>query len=306
MLEELKETASANRLEAPSEVTDWLKSQMARFSQGPDLTSEEATRDRQEKLQKDKEIRDLQLQQEQISRKLEALQGTSTTVNGKSPMGENPSCNQEILMQQLRTALSGKKEDDPNKLLLKALVTSQNKVDVEGGTNTLKPSILQGLFQPKGGPTMAEWLANLNRQEEGESELSKLLIEGEGDGRLGKVKSGILDRATTNIQQKQVWPQQSLGEDWADKDIEFKQIKFEHLVAGETRTIETCMDPAQILGRLRLLHRIAYLKLRGYERHLLRKMYAAILTSIETKEYSWESNFDRFENHPLQKSLGRQ
>ena len=24
-------------------------------------------------------------------------------------------------------------------------------------------------------------------------------------------------------------------------------------------------------------------------------MYAAILTSIETKEYSWESNFDRFE-----------
>ena len=43
------------------------------------------------------------------------------------------------------------------------------------------------------------------------------------------------------------------GEDWADEDVEFKQMKFEHLVAGETRMIETCTDPAQILGRLRLL-----------------------------------------------------
>ena len=105
----------------------------------------------------------------------------------------------------------------------------------------------------------------------------------------------MLDKATANIQQKQVWPQQNLGEDWVDEDVEFKQMKFKHMVAGETRTIETCMEPAEILGRLRLLRRMAYLKLRGYEWNLIRKMYAAILTSIETKEYSWESNFDRFE-----------
>ena len=105
----------------------------------------------------------------------------------------------------------------------------------------------------------------------------------------------MLDKASTNIQQKQVWPQQNLGEDWADEEIEFKQLRFEHLVTGETRTIETCTDPAEILGWLRLLRRIAYLKLRGYEWNLIRKMYAAILTSIETKEYSSESNFDRFE-----------
>ena len=77
--------------------------------------------------------------------------------------------------------------------------------------------------------------------------------------------------------------------------MEFKQIRFEHLVAGETRTIETSTDPAEILGRLRLLRKIAYLKLRGYDWQLICKMYAAILTSIETREYSWESNFDRFE-----------
>ena len=86
-----------------------------------------------------------------------------------------------------------------------------------------------------------------------------------------------------------------LGEDWAEEELEYKQIRFEHLVVGETRTIKTCSEPAQILGRLRLLRRIAYLRLRGYEWHLLRKMYAAILTAIETGEYTWESNFDRFE-----------
>ena len=61
-------------------------------------------------------------------------------------------------------------------------------------------------------------------------------------------------------------------------------------------TIETRTEPVEILGRLRLLRRIAYLKLRGIEWALLRKMYAAILSSIETREYSWESNFDRFES----------
>ena len=64
---------------------------------------------------------------------------------------------------------------------------------------------------------MTEWLVNLNRQEEGESELSRIPLFSEIEGRTGKVKSGVLDRATTNIQQKQVWPQQNLGEDWADE-----------------------------------------------------------------------------------------
>ena len=129
--------------------------------------------------------------------------------------------------------------------------------------------------------------------------------EGDPNMRPGKVRSGILDRATTNIQQKQVWPQQNLGEDWADEDVEFKQLRFEHLVAGETRTIVTCSDPAEILGKLRLLRRIAYLKLRGYEWHLLWKLYTAILTSIETKEYSWESNFDRFETILYRKTAAK-
>ena len=149
---------------------------------------------------------------------------------------------------------------------------------------------------------MAEWLASLNRQEEGESEVNKIFnkldedFDCRGDCHHSKMRSGMLDKSTTNIRCKEVWPQKNLGEDWAEEEMEFKQLRFEHLVAGETRTIETCMDPAQILGRLRLLRWIAYLKLRGIEWPLLRKMYAAILSSIETREYSWQSNFDRFES----------
>ena len=141
---------------------------------------------------------------------------------------------------------------------------------------------------------MNEWLAHFNKEEEGESLLFSKLGEVEGECRHGKMKSGMLEKSSMNIRQKQTWPQKNLGEDWAEEELDFKQLRFEHLVAGETRTIETCTEPAQILGHLKLLSRIAYLKLRGYEWPILRRMYAAIVTSIKTGEYSWESNFDRF------------
>ena len=216
---------------------------------------------------------------------------------------------QELLLEQIRTTLAPREvEKDTNKALLRALITAQNKTTGFGGTGTLKPDILNKLTS-KGEFSMAEWLASLNKQEEGESEVNRLLSKLDDDSdcrgecKHTKMKSGMLDKSTTNIRHKEVWPQKNLGEDWAEEEIEFKQLRFEHLIAGETRTIETCADPAQILGRLRLLRRIAYLKLRGIKWHLLRKMYSAILSSIETREYSWESNFDRFESILYRKVL---
>ena len=40
------------------------------------------------------------------------------------------------------------------------------------------------------------------------------------------------------------------GEDWAEEEIEFKQLKFENLVAGETMTIETFTDPSSNPGTI--------------------------------------------------------
>ena len=137
---------------------------------------------------------------------------------------------------------------------------------------------------------MAEWLAMFNKQDQGES---KLGIE---ESNSKSSRSGMLDRATSNILHKEVWPQKNLLEDWADEEVSFNQLQFEHYVTGEARTIEVCTEPTQILGDLRLLRRMAYAKLRGYDWPLIRKMYTAILTAIETRENSWESSFDRFES----------
>ena len=300
-MQEIKEAASTACDNTTRRVLEWFRTQTDQLA-GPSRahnqpSEEELEQARAEQEARDREVRDLQAQQEEIANKLAEL--TSTT------RAQDTRASQNISLEQLKTTLSTKKDEDPNKLLLKALITNQNKAPGDGGICTLRPSILNSITGAEGN-NMAEWLANLNKQDEGESEIARLALLGEGDPGLksGKARSGILDKATTNIQQKQVWPQQNLGEDWADEEVEFKQIKFEHLVAGETRTIETCSDPAQILGRLRLMRRMAYLKLRRYEWSLIRKMYAAIVTSIETKEYSWESNFDRFETILYRRTWG--
>ena len=317
-MQEIKEIAEAATTDSTPSAVDWLRAQMAQAAKRPQEVGARPSVEEQERLRKEQErqeaILELKKQQETISRQLAELQGTNPSgghneedtlglLKQSLAQGGDSRATQDMLMQQLKATLTGKKEEDPNKALIKAFLTAQNKVPSEGGTNTLKSTLMQNLLAGEGN-AMADWLANLNKQEEGESHLSRaFLSELEGLGRQGKAKSGILDKATTNIQQKQVWPQQNLGEDWADEEVEFKQMKFEHLVAGETRTIETSTDPAQILGRLRLLRQVAYLKLRGYEWHLIRKMYAAILTSIETKEYSWESNFDYFETILYRKTV---
>ena len=217
VLEQLKAKAEASRTDSSTRILEWFNAQIPSTHPPTTVDIEEA----RAKEQRDKEIQDIKAQQEALSRKLAELEGTKPTDTPK-----NPDTSHELLLQQLKSALSSKQEEDPNKALLKALITSQNKVTGEGGTNTLKPTILNGLLNPEGGNSMAEWLASLNKQEEGESELTKLLLSREGELKAAKVKSGILNKATTNIQQKQVWPQQNLGEDWADEDVGIQATKI--------------------------------------------------------------------------------
>ena len=254
-------------------------------------------------------LQDLRSQQEELARQIADIEGgRQAEPSPFNPIQDmlagrhTPKTDQGLLLEQIRAALGPKDPSiDHNKTLLRALIMNQNKTSGTGGTNTLKPELLSKLMGDREF-SMVEWLASLNKQDEGESEVNRLFnrldedLDCRSECKHSKMKSGMLDKVTTNIQHKEVWPQKNLGEDWADEEMEFKQLKFEHLVAGETRTIETCTDPTQILRRLRLLRHIAYLKLRGIDWQLLRKMYAAILSSIETREYSWDSNFDRFES----------
>ena len=285
---------------AQDKAVHWLQTQLT-GPQVPEKDKEEQKREQLDKLRK---------QQEEIQRQIEDLTGGEPHQGGPTPTyPTGVQLNQELLLEQIKATLKPKESNmDPNKAMLKALISSHNKTLGAGGASTLRPDIFNKLTG-EGEFSMAEWLASLNRQEEGESEVTKLLSKADddldcrADCRHSKTRSGMLDKSTSNIRHKEVWPQKNLGEDWADEELEFKQLRFKHLVAGETRTIETCTNPAQILGRLRLLRRISYLKLRGMEWNLLRKMYAAILSSIETREYSWESNFDRFETILYRKAM---
>ena len=257
-VETIREMAARAKETSANSATEWFKAKLNDLHK-PDKNPEELERLRREQARQ-RELEELRSQQEQITKRMEEL---NQGVPSHEPQGDpllpirralnqesSESSNPDLLLQQLKAVLTNKKEEDPNKALLKALITAQNKVPGQGGTNTLNPGLVNTLGGGESGNTMADWLAGLNKQEEGESDVAQY---GEGDPRQGRVRSGILDKAITNIQQKQVWPQQNLGEDWADEDVDFKQIKFEHLVAGESQTIETCTDPAQILGRLRLL-----------------------------------------------------
>ena len=221
----------------------------------------------------------------EIQQMLQSLQATEA----QPPAGSD----QNNLMEQLMSMMRGKKQESPldkQKEILQHFLTEANKVTTTGGATTLKPELLKRITGESDKFNIGEWLAKLSSRSIDESKCENC----NEDCKQHK-KSGMLDKATTSIQIKQTWPQKNLTEDWADEEIEFKHLQFEHMVAGEMRTIQTCTEPAQIIGRMSLLKRMAYAKLRGYEWHLIRKMYAAILRSIEAREHTWESNFDRFE-----------
>ena len=280
-LMELEKAATLIREKNKKEAQAWLEEQITKLKGPPqDLVPVDPVEEVKAKAEEEKRKK-IQELKEQLK------DFTGEEVNIGEP--KKPVTNQQLLLQQLKSALEPKQNTDPQQDILRALTVESNKTTGTGGTTTLRSDILN----PDTPMAMQDWLAQLNQQEEGEFLVSLKHHDGEGEHRGTKSKSGMLEKASCSIKQKQTWPQKNLGEDWANEELEFKQLRFEHMAAGETRTIETCTEPAQILGRLRLLRRIAYLKLRGFEWYMVRKMYAAILTSIETGELSWESNFDR-------------
>ena len=280
---------------------DWLTKKLTEIS-GNTTSEEEIKKQKEQKQQATRALQELVEQQKQIAeRAKELVQGLEITPEMHALLSATqiqdqpakPAIDQQVLMEQLKASLATKNtplSGDWQKDVLRQFLTNSNKTRMDEGATTLKPDLLKRLMNENEDFSMVEWLATLNKEEAGEC----FSDQGE-EGKNSRVRSGMLDKATTNILHKEVWPQKNLMEDWTDEDIDFKNLQFEHHIAGEIRTIETCTEPAQILGRLKLLRRMAYAKLRGYDWPMIRKMYAAILRSIEAKEYNWSDNFDRFE-----------
>ena len=156
ILGEIKAKAEAKKGEADTQILDWFNKQVAGLHPAKDSEEDKAQRE------KVRAIQDLRAQQDEISKKLAELEGRQEPPRAQETEEAQP--NQEVLLQQLKLALAGKKEEDPNKALLKALITDQNKTPGEGGTNTLKTSILNGLLTPEAPTTWQNgWRTSINR-----------------------------------------------------------------------------------------------------------------------------------------------
>ena len=181
----------------------------------PLLNREECT---EEDERRSRALNDLQRQQVEIQRQIQDLtleepkkkeDDLGEVIRGMLIGRNNPKTEQEILLEQIKAALAPKDTPkDPNKTLLRALITGHNKTMGAGGTSTLKPDIINRLTG-EGEFSMAEWLASLNKQEEGESEVTRLLSRLDDDSdcrpecKHNKMKSGMLDKSTTNIRHKE-------------------------------------------------------------------------------------------------------
>ena len=295
--------SKADKEDTKATAIEYLKEQLTKLTGTPvEIPGADEAREKAKKQEVADQLKELLTQQKALmtqAQQLAASQSSDPQIQKllkqmSAIEGEqSPQDEQSKLMDQLLQSLQGREPEsklNKQKEILKQFLVDANKVPTIGGATTLKPEMLKKLTGESDIFNMTEWLSNLNKHRSEEGRCDSAIEECKHHK-----KSGMLDKATANIQHKEVWPQKNLLEDWADEEIEFKHLQFEHMVAGELRTIETSTDPAEILGRLRLLRKMAYTKLRGYEWPLIRKMYAAILRSIETKEHTWDSNFDRYE-----------
>ena len=198
----------------------WLQEQLTTQATEPPRPNADPDMERKQNM-----IQDLQKQQQELQHQIEDIMGTTQPATESRDKPE-----QALLLEQIRAALAPKETTkDPNRALLKALITSQNKTAGCSGTSTLKPDMASKLMG-EGEFSMAEWLASLNKQDEGESEVGRLVnkIDDNYDCRTkcrhAKTRSGVLDKSSTNIRHKEVWPQKNLGEDLAEEEVEFKQL----------------------------------------------------------------------------------
>ena len=165
-LEELKQAAEGVKQNTSKSMLDWFKAQANMINKpgGPveEIEPPEQERARLEKEAQEREIKDLQAQQLEITQKLERLTRVTQPSKGLNTEGAS----QELLLQQLKNTLTNKKEEDPNKALIRALVTAQNKTQGEGDTSTLKPALLSGILGGMGlvTPWQNGWQTSIGKK----------------------------------------------------------------------------------------------------------------------------------------------
>ena len=120
-------------------------------------------------------------------------------------------------------------------------------------------------------------------------------------GKVNGVKSGMHDKPSSRAREKLIWPQKQLRLAFIENNIEFKNLTFEHLVAGKLTTIRNCVNTFERNPRLRILERICHWRLRGAVWSQLRGFYAAIVSSIEAHDNDWDLSLHELESMMIDK-----
>ena len=172
------------------------------------------------------------LQKSNLDEESKALLGAITSTNTGSPteQGTTNNSTQQQLIEQLKQVLGVKEAEDPQKAVLKHFLSKTNTTTTTGGATTLKPQLLKQLT---GERKTSTWQAGCQDSTDTNKVSQNPILKTMGGVDSRSSKSGILDKATSNIQQKEVWPQKNLLEDWADEEISFNQMLFEHHVQGK-------------------------------------------------------------------------
>ena len=119
-----------------------------------------------------------------------------------------------------------------------------------------------------------------------------------------KLQSGIKDRNTETVVNKQLYPHAALQQEylwgWNGENIEFRKLSFGLFVAGELEIIMGgSMNRRDAQHRLQMLKTLSY-RAQYVEWSKLLHLHAAILAKIEAGFATWDSNFEQVKRMVLE------
>ena len=107
--------------------------------------------------------------------------------------------------------------------------------------------------------------------------------------------SGFLDKPRSLVLIKHMWPHMNQNPRYVTNSLSFNQLNFCQFVGGECRTILKTDNEEELIGRLRILSKIAYMYNQCQDWEKARNAYFAILSSIEEGESYWTSSFGHYD-----------
>ena len=109
------------------------------------------------------------------------------------------------------------------------------------------------------------------------------------------MKSGFLEKPRSIVRFRQKWPHMNQDPRYVTAPLWYDELSFNQFVGGECRTIMRTQDPDEVLGRLRILSKIAYLHEQCGSWEKARATYFAIVSSIEEGEMHWLGSIGHYD-----------